>query len=74
MTGLQFGVESGSQRILDMMEKRYKVQQIVDVLVNCAKLQVHSPIPIILGMPGETEETVRETGLFVGKVAVNSGA
>ena len=73
MTGLQFGVESGSQRILDMMEKRYKVQQIVDVLVHCAKLQVHSPIPIILGMPGETEETVRETGQFVGKVAARVG-
>ena len=73
MTGLQFGVESGSQRILDMMEKRYKVQQIVDVLVNCAKLQVHSPIPIILGMPGETEETVIETAQFVGKLAANIG-
>ena len=73
MSALQFGVESGSQKILNLMEKKYQVDEIIEKLLMCAKLQVHSPIPIVLGMPGETEETVKKSGEFIGKMAAKIG-
>ena len=73
MTGLQFGVESGSQKILNIMEKRYKLDEIREALLICAKLQINSPIPIVLGMPGETEDTVKDTGRFIGTIAADLG-
>lgn len=55
------GMESGSQYMLDAMNKKIKVQQIVQA-VEWAKrhgLAIHSSW--IIGYPGETPETVEET-------------
>lgn len=56
-----FGIETGSQKILDTMEKKTTVEQNVRALQYCYKYKLITCVLVLLGMPGETEETVDET-------------
>jgi hypothetical protein len=69
-SALKFGVESGSQKILDLMEKKFDVDDVYTALRVCAKYNIFSPLAIMVGMPGETLETAKETGRFIGKIAL----
>lgn len=68
-SALKFGVESGSQKILDIMEKKFLVEDVFNAISNCIDYGIFSPLALMLGMPGETLETAQETGAFVGKIA-----
>jgi anaerobic magnesium-protoporphyrin IX monomethyl ester cyclase len=70
---LKFGIESGSQKILDIMDKVFTTDHVTTALKNCQKLNVYSPLGLMLGMPGETDETARQTGAFIGKVSASLG-
>ncbi|MDE2490869.1 MAG: radical SAM protein [Elusimicrobia bacterium] len=56
-----FGIETGSQKILDTMEKKTTVRQNVEALRSCYRHRLLTCVLVLLGMPGETEETVDET-------------
>lgn len=56
-----FGIESCSQRMLDVMEKRTTVTENLNALRLCAKYNLNSGVLLLIGMPGETEETIDET-------------
>jgi anaerobic magnesium-protoporphyrin IX monomethyl ester cyclase len=58
---IAFGVESGSQKILDNVNKDAKVEQARDTLKLCNKLGIKTWAYFIIGLPGETKETVRQT-------------
>jgi hypothetical protein len=58
---VQIGYESGSQAQLDHMNKRNTVEQNQRAIANCRKVGITSLATIIIGFPGETEETLRET-------------
>lgn len=66
-SGFKYGVESGAQEILDIMEKRFTTDQVFRALNYCAKYEVYSPLAVMVGMPGETLETAQKTGEFIGK-------
>ena len=51
------------------MEKGFTVQQVYEVIKYCDDLKVYSPLAVMVGMPGDTYETIIETGKFLGKVA-----
>ena len=68
-SSLMFGVESGSQKILDIMEKRFNVDDVFNAVKNGIDFGIYSPLSLMLGMPGETVNTARETGSFIGKVS-----
>lgn len=72
-TGLKFGIESGSQKILDLMEKQFTVEQVLEAVRHCYKHNVYSPLAVMTGMPGETNETATETGVMLGKLARMAG-
>ena len=72
-SALQYGVESGSQTILDLMEKVFTVDDIYSALTACIENGIYSPLAIMLGMPGETEETAKETGKFIGNITSKMG-
>lgn len=65
-----YGTESGSQTILDIMEKKISVEQNHNALRWTYEAGLKSVIQMVLGMPGETDQTVRETIEFL-KVAAN---
>jgi anaerobic magnesium-protoporphyrin IX monomethyl ester cyclase len=59
--GLQkvfFGVESGSQRILDMVSKQMKVEDVLIALKNITKYGILADFSFINGFPGEERSDV----------------
>ena len=60
-----WGIESGSQRILDMMNKRVTVQDSRNVIAWAKKYGIDSRAFFIIGFPGETAESINETKQFI---------
>jgi len=58
---ISFGVESGSQKVLDGMEKRVKVKDIINAFSVCRKAGINTKASFIFGGPRETHETIQET-------------
>lgn len=56
-----FGIESGSQRVLDANQKGTKVQQNTDAIINAKRHGFYTIAFLVIGMAGETPETLRET-------------
>ena len=67
-----YGIESGSQRMLNVMQKKTTVEQNVKAL----KLTEEADIPcfanILIGMPGENTETLNETKNFLINAGLNT--
>jgi len=59
--GLGYGIESGSQKILDNMNKKVLVDQIEFAMRYTQKLKIPIKVQLIFGYPGEDEQTVQET-------------
>lgn len=57
----RLGIESGSQRVLDMMDKRITIQQSKDMIVGLAKAGIKTTTYWLVGHPGETEEDFQQT-------------
>ena len=69
LLAIRFGIESGSQKILDIMEKKIKKEDPYNALLYCSKLEISTATDMfLLGMPGETLETVSETAEYSGKL------
>lgn len=58
---LEFGVESGSERILEAMGKRITVDQIRKALQQSHEAGIKNKVFLVHGYPGENMETTRET-------------
>ena len=58
---LQFGFESGSQRILDFLRKRAKVEQAIEAARLCRENGILIFANYMLGIPTETEEDLDAT-------------
>lgn len=56
-----FGIESGSQRVLDANQKGTTVAQNTAALINAKKHGFYTIGFLVIGMSGETMETMRET-------------
>jgi radical SAM superfamily enzyme YgiQ (UPF0313 family) len=55
------GIESGSQRILDAMNKKTTVEQNITALELAKKIGLEVVVQCIYGYPGECDETIVET-------------
>ncbi|MGD0337129.1 MAG: radical SAM protein [Candidatus Omnitrophota bacterium] len=51
---LWYGLESGSQSVLDKMNKGLQVRQAQDIIINTKKAGISTCLFIIVGSPGET--------------------
>ena len=63
-----YGIESGSQKMLDVMEKNTTVQMNIDGLRWTHEAGLFSIVQLVLGMPGENDQTIRETIEFMKTV------
>jgi len=63
-TGVCFGVESGSPAILKTIRKGITPQQVVSAVEMCNTAGVPPFASFILGLPGETPQTMAETVAF----------
>jgi len=62
---LCFGIESGSQRILDLMKKGTTVKQNLQAIQLAQNAGIPATGYFIIGFPGETKETIQETIDFI---------
>ena len=58
---LLVGYESGDQRILDGIKKGIRIEEAREFTRNCRKLGITIHGTFIMGLPGETPETIRRT-------------
>jgi anaerobic magnesium-protoporphyrin IX monomethyl ester cyclase len=60
-----WGIESGSQKILDRMNKNVTVQENEMAIQWAREAGLTSRAFFVIGFPGETEETIEETKWFI---------
>jgi len=56
-----FGVESGNQRVLDIMKKHQTIDQVRQAFANARRAGLQTIGFFIFGLPGENEETMEDT-------------
>ena len=69
---IRFGVESGSQKMLDIMKKGTTLAQIKRAFELCRKVGIKTQAFFLFGIPGETPQTIRETIEFAKKLRPDS--
>jgi radical SAM superfamily enzyme YgiQ (UPF0313 family) len=67
--GIWFGVESGSQRLLDKMHKGISVDQTIKAFKWAREIGLRTLAQVIIGFPGEDKETAWETIRLVEKIS-----
>jgi radical SAM superfamily enzyme YgiQ (UPF0313 family) len=55
------GAESGSQKVIDLMDRRVDVNQVRDMIKLSKKHHIEAGTFIMLGYPGETQKDIEET-------------
>jgi len=66
--GISYGVESGSQEILNSMNKGITVEQAKKALKWTRKANIPINLDLLLGYIGENKKTLNETELFIKSV------
>lgn len=64
---IQFGFESGSQRMLDFLHKDVTVQQNINAIKQCRKYRIFVDGSFMVGLPTETIEEMKQTVNFIRK-------
>ena len=64
---IQIGAESGSQRVLDFLNKRVKVQQNIDAIKCCKRNGIICDASFMIGLPTETLSEMKETIYLIKK-------
>ncbi|MCJ7744505.1 MAG: radical SAM protein, partial [Dehalococcoidales bacterium] len=60
-SGMYFGLESGSDRVLKAINKKITVEEIIRVSEMVYSIGIFSATAILLGLPVETKEDIEET-------------
>jgi radical SAM superfamily enzyme YgiQ (UPF0313 family) len=61
---LSFGVESGNEEILKNIKKNISLTQVREAIQNAKKAKLMTMTHFVLGLPGETKETIEKTIKF----------
>jgi radical SAM superfamily enzyme YgiQ (UPF0313 family) len=69
-----YGIESGSQKILDAMNKRATVRQAKQAIIHTRNAGIFPNTTFIFGYPGETVETIQETIDFKKEMELECGS
>jgi len=69
-----YGIESGSQEILNAMNKKATVAQAKEAIRNTRKAGIYPNTTFIFGYPGESVRTIQETIDFKKEMAIECGS
>lgn len=70
---LQFGVESGSNRILNLLNKGFTIEDILKINRQLDKTNIKCRYNFIIGIPTETIEEIQKTLYFIDKLKNENG-
>ena len=62
---LVFGFESGSKKILDLVDKRLDLEKLKEVLEWCKDIGIWAELEVIIGLPHEFHEDFKDTYNFI---------
>jgi anaerobic magnesium-protoporphyrin IX monomethyl ester cyclase len=65
---VSFGVETGNPEMLKLIRKGITLDQVRHAVSLCREAGIIAHTSFIVGLPGETEETLRETGEFAASL------
>lgn len=71
---LQFGIESADQHILDLSNKRIRVEDSIRAVKLCDEVGIRTLGYFIIGLPGETKDTAYKTINFAKKLSLDLAA
>ncbi len=63
--GISYGVESGSQNLLDLMNKKITIEQARNALKWTRKVRIPIQLNLLLGYLEEDKKTIKETTFFI---------
>jgi anaerobic magnesium-protoporphyrin IX monomethyl ester cyclase len=69
-----FGVESGSQEILDLVKKKSNLHLVKEAMRMTQDAGISALASFIIGLPGETEETLKKTVEFANELHQEFGS
>ena len=69
--GIAYGIESGNQQILDVMKKNETLTQVREVVAWTKEVGIHVTGYFMIGMLGETRETINETLTFAKELELD---
>ncbi|MFC1955014.1 B12-binding domain-containing radical SAM protein [Chloroflexota bacterium] len=64
-TSFFWGLESGNQKIINLMRKNYDLDIAKRVIIDASELGIRNYLPLIVGFPGETASEFIDTIKFV---------
>ncbi|MHA1848011.1 MAG: B12-binding domain-containing radical SAM protein [Promethearchaeota archaeon] len=67
-TKISFGVESGSQKILNQARKNINIKKIIDTFNTCSKLGISTQAYFMVGFPNETLQDIYKTWQLILKI------
>lgn len=70
--GMWFGIESGSQEILDKMKKGIKLEQVRKAIYLCKKNNIKVGGSFMFGLPIETKKDIRKTFEFAKSLKLDN--
>ena len=71
-TAALLGIESGSQRMLNIMNKQATIDELRNGILLLHKYRIMTHGMFIIGFPGETDETIKETVDFINNMNFTS--
>ena len=69
-----YGVESGNQEVLDLVKKNSNLQKVKEAMRMTQDVGISALASFIIGLPGETEETLRKTVEFANELHQEFGS
>lgn len=69
--GIAYGIESGNQQILDSMKKNIPLEQVSSTVKWTKEAGIHVTGYFMLGMLGETKDTIRQTIALAKELALD---
>jgi len=63
-----FGIESGSQVVLDLVNKRFTINQAKEAVKAAERLGIRTHCSFIIGLPGETPQSLSKMMDFIDEV------
>jgi radical SAM superfamily enzyme YgiQ (UPF0313 family) len=69
-----FGVESGNQEVLDLVKKKSNLDKVKEAMRMTQDVGISALASFIIGLPGETEETLRKTVEFADELHQEFGS
>src|SRR3989338_3548270 len=65
---VRIGVETGSKELLENVKKEVTLDQVQEVFKWCHETHMNTHAHLMIGMPGETLETIQETADFIKEI------